>query len=171
MRGDIFKIIVVGVTLLLNGFLIWGLFYNPFNQLLLDKDQPYHNPPYSPIILLTTLTVMLLLVISSIYLVIRLFTKHKLFIYAPIFSLLVILGLLIIGETSLKYPSSIYYETKNGYFYINEIWWNQPNHKRVFKRWKSIQPYNPALDPTRKIFFDTSIRYTLDSISVSSETK
>jgi hypothetical protein len=170
MLRDIFKIIVVGATLLLNGFLVWVLLYNPFSAVLLDKNQPYHDPPYSVAILLITLAVMLLLIGSSLYLVLRFFTRHKLFFYAPLFSLLVILILLIIKKNSIQYPSSISYETKNGHFYINEIWWNQPDHKRIFKRWKSVQPYNEKLDPTGKILLDTSIKYTLDSISESLET-
>jgi len=169
MLRDFIKLMLILTTLLFNVFLIWILLYNPFTQLLLDKNQPYHDPPASTIIVVINFAVILVLVISSVYLTIVFFRRKKLFIASPIFSVVVILTLLAIRGLSLNYPSSIFYETKNGHFYINEIWWNQPNHKRTFKRWKSIRPYDQKLDPTGRILSDTSMHYTLDSFSESAD--
>ena len=159
---DIVKNLVVLGTLLFNFFIIWILLHDPFSQILLDKNQPYYIPESHSLIFNVTQLVIALLIITSIILLVKIYKKKKIFYFAPLFTLLVIVVLFIISSTALKYPSSTSGWVKNRHYYKMEIWWNTPDHKRTYKLWKSVLPYDGKSDPDK-------IKYKLDSLSITTD--
>jgi len=68
---DIIKILVVGATLFYNFFLIYGLLYQPYNQIRADDSQPYHVPDANLFIIITTFVIICLLLLSSLFLLLN----------------------------------------------------------------------------------------------------
>jgi Na+-driven multidrug efflux pump len=150
--------IIILLTILINIALCYILLWNPYSLLFSDKNQPYNLPDENHFSYLIAYATIGIVVFSTIILVYYFLKRQKLFIYSPLLSLLVIVSIIIASKYGPKYPSSISTEVHDDYTYIVEIWWNQPDNKRVYKRWKSNEQNN-----TNNKF------YILDSISISAE--
>ena len=155
---DTLKVIIVLGTLLINALLIYGLLYDPLSQVLVDKNQPYYLPDSNGFIQIVTLLIIGLLILTSIFLLMKIYKKQKVLLIAPLFTLLIICAIFIVSFISPKYPSSISEYEKDRYYYKIEIWWNMPNHMRIYKRWKSALPYDGKLSAEQ-------LKYKLDSLS------
>jgi hypothetical protein len=155
---DTLKVIIVLGTLVINAILIYVLLYDPLSQALVDKNQPYYLPDSNGFIQIITLLIIGLLILTSIFLVLKIYKKQKVLLIAPLFTLLIICALFMVSFTSPKYPSSISGYEKDGYYYKIEIWWNMPNHMTIYKRWKSALPYDGKLSTEQ-------LKYKLDSLS------
>lgn len=154
---DILKLLIVFGTLLFNALLIYYLFWTPFDALLSDETQPYSIAyPYNQIVVYAVDTVVFLLVATSALMLWKVYKTEKLFVYAPLFSLLVLTVLVFTYYRLSKFPDSTSEYVKNGYYYKTEIWLTKSRH--TYKRWRSEKPYvdNSNVD---------NLRYTLDSLS------
>ena len=156
---DLIKIIVVLGTLALNALLVYILLYDPFSNILVDKNQPYKTVS-SNIITTITLIIIAIIIITSFILLLRVYKRQSIFIYAPLFSVIVLVLIIVTNSFSSKFPSGIYGHSENGYYYIEETWDNMPDKKRVYKRWKSIKPINDKSNIA-------DIKYMLDSLSIT----
>jgi hypothetical protein len=157
---DIAKPFIILGTLIFNFFLIWILLHDPFSQLLLDKNQPYYIPEEHSLISDLTISIIALLIITSIILLVRIYKQKKIFYFAPLLTLLTIVALFIISSTTLKYPSSTSGWVENRYYYKMEIWWGRSDNKKIYKRWKSVLPYDGKSNPDE-------LKYKLDSLSIT----
>lgn len=160
IKDSIKPVIALG-TLVLNSLLVYVLLYDPLSQFLIDKNQPY-NIPSSQTVTAITFTLIALLIITSIILLIEIARKQKIFIYAPILSLTVVITIFSASYFSLSYPSSTSEYTKDGYYYKMEIWWNTADHKKTYKRWRSITLYDGHSNPDE-------LKYKLDSLSITAD--
>jgi hypothetical protein len=133
--------------------------HDPFSLILLDKKQPFYIPEPHPLVYYITLLIIAILIITSIILLVKIYKKKKIFYFAPLFTLLVTVALFIISFTTLKYPSSTSEWTENNHYYKMEIWWGRPDHMKIYKRWKSISPYDGKSNPDK-------LNYELDSLSI-----
>ena len=156
---DLIKIIIAFATLGLNFILVFALLYDPLSQFLIDKNQPYKIPS-STIITAITFTIIALVIVTSIISIFKIIKRQKIFIYSPIFSLTVLITIIAASYLSLDYPSSTTEYSKDGYYYKMEIWWNLPNNRRIYKRWRSVQPYDGKSNTD-------DLEYKLDSLSNS----
>jgi hypothetical protein len=154
---DILKVIIVLGTLVINAVLIYVLLYDPLSQVLVDKNQPYYLPDSNGFIQIVTLLIIGLLILTSFFLLIKIYKKQKVFLIAPLFTLLIICALFMVSFISPKYPGSISGYEKDGYYYKIEIWRYMPNHM-IYKRWKSVLPYDGKLSTEQ-------LKYRLDSLS------
>lgn len=159
---DIANPVIILGTLIFNFFLIWILLYDPFSQILLDKNQPYYIPERHSLIVIITISVIALLVVTSFVLLVRIYKQKRIFYFAPLLTLLTIVALFIISSTSLKYPSSTSEWVENRYYYKMEIWWGRSDNKKIYKKWKSILPYDGKSNPNE-------LRYRLDSLSITAD--
>ena len=159
---DMVKPLIALGTLLFNTFLIWILLYDPFSQILLDKNQPYYIPEEHSFIVVITISIIALLIITSLVLLIRIYKKKEIFYFAPLLTLLTIVALFIISSMSLKYPSSTSEWVENKYYYKMEIWWGRSDNKKIYKKWKSILPYDGKSNPNE-------LKYKLDSLSITAD--
>ena len=142
MKNSIRVIIVFG-TLALNVLLIYALLYgDSFRQILVDKNQPYKLAPSNYPMSIAILIIITFITLTSIVLLLRIYKKQEIFIYAPLLSLLVLAAIIIAPFFSLKYPGSTSMYLKDGHYYKIEIWWNMPNHIRTYKRWRSVGAYD-----------------------------
>ena len=155
---DILKVIIVLGTLVINAFLIYILLYDPLSQVLINNNQPYYRPDSNGFIQIVTLLIIGLLILTSIFLLIKIYKKQKVLLIAPLFTLLIVCALFMVSFTSSKYPSSISGYLQDGYYYKIEIWWHMPNHMTIYKRWKSVLPYDGKLGAEQ-------LKYKLDSLS------
>jgi hypothetical protein len=161
LRDTAKPLIVLG-TLFFNFFLIWILLYDPFSLVLLDKNQPYYIPEPHSLIVDITMSVIALLIITSIVLLVRGYKQKRIFYFAPLLTLLTIVAISIVSVTSLKYPSSTTEWFENRYYYKMEIWWGRSDNKKIYKRWKSVLPYNGKSNPNE-------LKYKLDSLSITAD--
>ena len=158
---DSIKLVIALGTLVLNFLLVYILLYDPLSQFLIDKNQPY-NIPSSRTITAITFSLIASLILTSIILLVEIARKQKIFIYAPILSLAVLISICLISYFSLAYPSSTSEYVKNGYYYKMEIWWNTSDHKKTYKRWRSITLYDGHSKPDK-------LKYKLDSLSITTD--
>ena len=158
---DSLKPVIALGTLVLNSLLVYILLYNPLSQFLIDKNQPY-NIPSSRTVTAITFTLITLLILTSIILLVVIARKQKIFIYAPILSLAVLISIFLASYFSLPYPSSTSEYAKDGHYYKMEIWWDTPDHKKTYKRWRSITLYDGHSNPDK-------LKYKLDSLSITAD--
>jgi hypothetical protein len=159
---DIITVIIVAGTLIVNALVVYVLLYDPFSQLLLNKNQPYHLPKPNTLIQAATLTTIGLLILSSIVLLVKVYKKKKLFIAAPLLTLLVTGALVTLSFAVPEYPGATSGYTQDGYYYKVELWWTTPNHVRTYKRWKSVSRYDGKSS-------SEEIKYKLDSLSITKD--
>jgi len=159
---DIIKVLIVLGILVVNAFVIYILLYDPFGRILIEENQPYNLPKSNTFIEAITLITIVLLFLSSIVLLIKIYKTQKIFAPAPLLTLLVIGAIRMVSLNVPKYPSSISGYFRDGYYYIEETWWNMPNRMRIHKKWKSIFPYDGKSS-------SDEIRYKLDSSSITKE--
>ncbi len=159
---DFLRNATIIMTVFVNPFLIYGLLHDPLDSMMVDKNQPFNIPEPNKYVLTIILSLIGLLIVTSIISVFKLYKKQKVFLPAPILTVLIICLLVVDNKTSPPFPSSTSEYEKDGYYYKMEIWWDTPNHINIYKRWKSLLPYN------RKQNLE-EMKYKLDSVSYYTE--
>ena len=159
--SDAFKPVLALFVIMANALLFYISLFNPYAAFFSKKDQPWNMPDSNPPAVLLMLGIMVTLVVSTCILLYRLVTRNKIFYFAPIFTMLVIVAVWT-ASLGLPYPSSTSQWEENNHLYKMEIWWNRTDGKRIYKRWRSAEVYKPEMDADR-------LNYILDSMSVSKD--
>jgi len=154
---DIIKTTIALATLIGNAFIIYLLLYDPLAQLLINRNQPYNFPESNTLMHAATLIIIALLILTFFLLLLKIKKEYKLFIPAPVLTLTVVVALVVASLTAPASPNSTVGYTEGSYHYIIEIWWNKPD-QQIYKRWKSVSPYDGKSDVQQ-------LKYTLDSLS------
>ena len=82
---DFFKLMIVLITLSVNGFLISTIFYGtPFGSFFIDKNRPFEIPAPSVLMITITLMYIAIFVITSILLFVCFF-KRKEYLFTHLF--------------------------------------------------------------------------------------
>jgi hypothetical protein len=156
---DGFKPVFAFFIALVNLALVYVSLYDPYIEFFAKMNQPYNIPVESAYYRLIDYGIILALLISTIIVLYQLFAKQKIFYGAALFAAVVIAAIWV-AEDRQTYPNSSFQSEKEGHLYKTEIWWGRPDGKRIYKRWKSIEPYNSQMDPDL-------VNYSLDSLSIS----
>lgn len=156
-QKDILKLLVIFGTLLFNALLIYYILYIPFDILLAIKSQPFTiSPPQNHVLTFIVDTVILILIATSAFMLWKVYKTEKIFIYAPLSSITVLVGLIVAYYFLPTFPDSTSEYSRHGYYYKTETWLT--NNKHIYKRWRSELPY----DSTANV---DNLKYVLDSSS------
>jgi hypothetical protein len=129
--------------------------WNPYS-LYFDRPELSHmryeiRENYSVIVAVVNFVILFLL---TVIMIIKLWKQKRLFIWAPLFSLLT---LLLILHVQTYFPDSIREYTKDGYQYLEQAWYLKGNN--TFKRFKSDTLLNVYSDHREIIWrLDTMYR-------------